>query len=110
MALKSMVAFGASYPHHGTKDLGFKPSEVALIWINGSGEVCKWNRSGGFSGFSACRAIRSVEDGRNTSNRGTELQRVIEPTEKDVSTRLQKDLSSLPSGLSFSSLSDFYIA
>lgn len=99
-----MVAFGGSSPH----DLGSKPSELALSWINGSGEVCKWIRFGGFSSFSACRAIRSVEDG-NTSKRGTELQRVIEQTGNDVSMKLQKDLSSLPSGLSFCSLSDLWI-
>ncbi|KAF5458331.1 hypothetical protein F2P56_022366 [Juglans regia] len=100
MALKAMVAFGGSSPH----DLGSKPSELALSWINRSGEVCKWIRFGGFSSFSACRAIRSVEDG-NTSKRGTELQRVIEQTGNDVSMRLQKDLSSLPKPLSISDLS-----
>jgi hypothetical protein len=101
MALESAVVFGGTIPQLGLKDLGCKPSGFGLNWINGSERVCKWMRSGGISGFSACRSIRSVED-ENKSKRETKLQRVVDQTNNDVSRRLQKDLSSLPSGLFYS--------
>lgn len=101
MALESVVAFGGTNPQSGLKNLGCKPSGFALNWINGSEKVCKWMRFGGFSGVSACRSMRSVED-ENESKRETKLQRVVDQTDNDVSMRLQKDLSSLPSGLFYS--------
>ncbi|XP_062153381.1 arogenate dehydratase/prephenate dehydratase 1, chloroplastic-like [Alnus glutinosa] len=104
MALESAVVFGGTIPQLGLKDLGCKPSGFGLNWINGSERVCKWMRSGGISGFSACRSMRSVED-ENKSKRETKLQRVVDQTNNDVSRRLQKDLSSLPKPLSVSDLS-----
>lgn len=101
MALESVVAFGGTNPQSGLKNLGCKPSGFALNWINGSEKVCKWKRFGGFSGVSACRSMRSVED-ENESKRETKLQRVVDQTDNDVSMRLHKDLSSLPSGLFYS--------
>lgn len=96
MALESVVVFGGTIPQLGCKSSGF-----GLNWINGSERVSKWMRSGGSSGFSACRSMRSVED-ENKSNPGTKLQRVVDQTKNDVSRSLQKDLSSLPSGLFYS--------
>lgn len=97
MALKSVIVLEGTNPHFGWNDSGSKPSGVPLNWINGPEKVCKSMSFGGFSGFSACRAIRNVEDG-NTSKRGTKLQRVIDETK-----------SSFPSGLSYSHLSDLWI-
>jgi hypothetical protein len=98
MALESVVVLGGVIPQLGLKDLGCKPSGFVLNWVNGSEKACMWMRSGGFSGFSACWSMRSVED-ENKSKRGTKLQRVVDQTENNVSRRLHKDLSSLPSGL-----------
>ncbi|KAK7843617.1 arogenate dehydratase/prephenate dehydratase 1 [Quercus suber] len=84
--------------------LGDQASGFPLNWINESEKVCKWMRFGGFPGLSACRAIRSVEN-KNTSNRGTKLQQIVDQTGNDVSRRLQKDLNSLPRPLSVSDLS-----
>ena len=106
MALEFVVVFEGVIPQLGLKDLGLKdlgcePSRLALNWVNGLDKVCKWMRSGGFSGFSACRSMRSVED-ENKSKQGTKLQRVVDQTENNVSRRLYKDLSLLPSGLFYS--------
>nr|XP_023920052.1 arogenate dehydratase/prephenate dehydratase 1, chloroplastic-like [Quercus suber] len=104
MALKTVVVLGVTNSQYGWKDLGTKPSGFPLNWINESEKVCKWMRFGGFPGLSACRAIRSVEN-KNTSNRGTKLQQIVDQTGNDVSRRLQKDLNSLPRPLSVSDLS-----
>lgn len=101
MALKSVVLLGSINLHLGWKDLGSKPSGFPSNWINGSEEACKWVR---FGGFSACPAIRSVEGG-NTSKQDTDLQRVVDKTENDISKRLQKDSSSFPSGSTYSNSS-----
>jgi hypothetical protein len=45
--------------------------------------------------------MQSVED-ENKSKRGTKVQRVVDQIENNVSMRLYKDLSSLPSGLFYS--------
>lgn len=104
MALKTVVVLGVTNSQYGWKDLGTKPSGFPLNWINESEKVCKWMRFGGFPGLSACRAIRPVEN-KNTSNRGTKLQQIVDQTGNDVSRRLQKDLNSLPRPLSVSDLS-----
>ncbi|KAF5481059.1 hypothetical protein F2P56_001746 [Juglans regia] len=93
MALKSVIVLEGTNPHFGWNDSGSKPSGFPLNWINGPEKVCKSMSFGGFSGFSACRAIRNVEDG-NTSKRGTHLERVIDETK-----------SSFPKPLSVSDLS-----
>lgn len=108
MALKSVIVLESTNPHFGWNDSGSKPSGFPLNWINGPEKVCKSISFGGFSGFLACRAIRNVEDG-NSSKRSTKLQRVIDETKSEVSKRLQKDSSSFPSGLSYSSLYDLWI-
>ncbi|KAK3445915.1 hypothetical protein EUGRSUZ_A01119 [Eucalyptus grandis] len=85
-------------------------------WQQGRGEhflvapkrvgLLKSAHFGGFSGLSARRAVRSVED-ESSSTSATELRRVVDQTETSVSKRLRKDkdLTSFPRPLTVSDFS-----
>lgn len=100
MDLKSLVALGNSVPKLGCGYLESRPSGFALKLVGGSKNVSK---SVSFGGISTCGGIRSLEE--KSSKPSNELLRLDDQGEHNVS---KKDLSSLPSVLSYCRFSNFY--
>ncbi|XP_010278652.1 PREDICTED: arogenate dehydratase/prephenate dehydratase 1, chloroplastic isoform X2 [Nelumbo nucifera] len=100
MALKSVAVWGCSLPHLGRGDSGSRRFGLALNWRKETDKFCKWKCGSVFAGLSA---ITPVEDESPTLP-AVELQQLTDQTENG-STKLVKDLSSLPRPLSVSDLS-----